>query len=96
MAKKRIFRQQLRTWSKETQSLCIGDNTILHAHARNDTFIDVWFEDNYDRQDHLPELRNFKVIPTNGLVPARYTYVTTAVVAELNLAFHIYREDQDE
>ena len=95
MAKKRIFRQQLNMWNKEPQALHLGDINILSASvSENSTWLDVWFEDNYDRQDHLPPKRNFRVLMENQLVPPHYTYVTTAVTT-FGKAYHIYREDSD-
>lgn len=95
MAKKRIFRQQLNMWNKEPQALHLGTIDILSATiSENSTWVDVWFEDNYDRQDHLPFLRNFRVLSENQLVPPHYTYVTTAVTT-FGKAIHIYREDRD-
>lgn len=95
MAKKRIFRQQLNMHNKEPQALHLGNIDILSASiSEHSVWVDVWFEDNYDRPDHLPPLRNFRVLFENQLVPPHYTYVTTAVNT-LGKAVHIYREDQD-
>ena len=95
MAKKRIYRQQLNMWNKEPQALHLGDIDILSASvSEHSTWMDVWFEDNYDRQDHLPPKRNFIVLSENQLVPPHYTYVTTAVTT-FGRAFLIYREDRD-
>ena len=94
MAKKRIFRQQLRTW-REPQALHMGDIEILHVGATHPPFIDIWFEDNHDRHTKLPPLRNFKVVEENDLVPPYYTYFASTI-DQYGRVFLIYREDQDE
>lgn len=95
MAKKRIYRQQLNMMNREPQALYLGNIDILSASvSENSTWIDMWFEDNYDRQDHLPRLRKFQLLRNGDIVPPRYTYVTTAVNT-YGQAIHIYREDQD-
>lgn len=96
MAKQRIYRQQLRT-NDFVQPIHIGDTPVLFAAESggvSEKFINIWFEDAYDRQDHLPPMRNFRVLTTGEIVPAFYSYVTT-VVFKNGHVYHIYQESRD-
>lgn len=93
MAKQRIYRQQLRT-NDFVQPLHIGETPVIFAAesgGASEKFINIWFEDVYDRAEKLPPMRNFRVLTTGEIVPAFYEYVTS-VVFKNGHVYHIYQE----